>query len=99
MGKQIEFGFAKKLGKIISSKKISLSGDALFSLGPKKYYPDYDNPDEQPIEGVLCPFCFKGNLQLTKVVPLVEQNYHWGNGYVYNCIFCQATFLGTINWK
>jgi hypothetical protein len=101
-GNQTTFGFARsriELGRIIGPKKILLSGETLFSLEPKKYYLDYENPDEQLIDGLFCSFCFKGNLQLTKVIPLVEGDRHWGNSYVYNCIFCQATFLGTITWK
>lgn len=98
-GKQTTFGFARNLGEKIAPKKVLLFGDVLFLLDPKKYYLDCENPDEQPINGIFCTFCFVGELQLNRIIYLLRGEEHFGNGYEYGCNNCAALFYGAIKFS
>lgn len=112
---QKKFQFAcvpsiEQMGKLVPGKKmILLHGRFLLNrLQPKQYYPDYENPDEEPFN-VICPFCKQGNLQLKRVEPITSNlgnppgsfRRHIGNRYEYKCTndkVCPAVFLGELDF-
>lgn len=94
---QMNFGFvgSGNIGEIIGEKTIRLSGEILFGLNPKQFYLDFENPNEEASD-IICPFCYKGRLQLNRVEPLVNGKHHYANNYEYRCDCCSARFIGTI---